>query len=86
MINLEIPKKLQQVQQMAHQLSATVFRPISRKYDRIEHCDTPEELKPVAQMMASRFFWFCRVGSFSSSTPSRTLGRAGRPGRPRSRT
>jgi acyl-CoA dehydrogenase len=53
MINLEIPKKLQQVQQMAHQLSATVFRPISRKYDRIEHCDTPEELKPVAQMMAS---------------------------------
>lgn len=53
MINLEIPKKLQQVQQMAHQLSATVFRPISRKYDRIEHCDTPEELKPVAQMMAA---------------------------------
>ena len=52
MINLEIPKKLQQVQQMAHQLSASVFRPISRKYDRIEHCDTPEELKPVAQMMA----------------------------------
>ena len=53
MINLEIPKKLQQVQQMAHQLSASVFRPISRKYDRIEHCDTPEELKPVAQMMAA---------------------------------
>ena len=52
MINLEIPQKLQQVQQMAHQLSASVFRPISRKYDRIEHCDTPEELKPVAQMMA----------------------------------
>jgi len=53
MINLEIPAKLQQVQQMAQQLAAGVFRPIARKYDAIEHCDTPEELKPVAQMMAA---------------------------------
>ena len=53
MINLELPKKLTTVQQMAHQLANSVFRPISRKYDKIEHCDTPEELKPVAQMMAA---------------------------------
>jgi len=53
MINLEIPAKLEQVQQMAQQLAAGVFRPIARKYDAIEHCDTPEELKPVAQMMAA---------------------------------
>lgn len=53
MINLELPKKLTQAQGMAHQLAATVFRPIARKYDRIEHCDTPNELKPVGQMLAS---------------------------------
>ena len=53
MINLELPKKLTQAQAMAHQLAATVFRPIARKYDTIEHCDTPEELKPVAQMIAA---------------------------------
>ena len=53
MINLELPQKLINIQKMSHQLASGVFRPISRKYDRIEHCDTPEELKPVAQMMAS---------------------------------
>lgn len=52
MINLELPQKMRNIQQMSHQLAASVFRPISRKYDRIEHCDTPEELKPVSQMMA----------------------------------
>ena len=53
MINLELPEKLKQTQQMAQQLASGVFRPISRKYDAIEHCETPEELKPVAQMMAA---------------------------------
>ncbi|MDX1695717.1 MAG: acyl-CoA dehydrogenase family protein [Ketobacteraceae bacterium] len=53
MINLELPKKLTQAQAMTHQLAATVFRPIARKYDRIEHCPTPEELKPVGQMLAA---------------------------------
>lgn len=52
MINLELPKKLLTVRQMTHQLAEGVFRPISRKYDRIEHCDSPEELKPVGQMAA----------------------------------
>ena len=53
MINFELPQKLLNIKQMSHQLSSTVFRPISRKYDQIEHCETPDELKPVAQMMAS---------------------------------
>ncbi|RLT97340.1 MAG: acyl-CoA dehydrogenase [Ketobacter sp.] len=51
MINLELPKKLQMAQQMSHQVAATVFRPIARKYDKIEHCDTPEELIPLGQMI-----------------------------------
>lgn len=51
MINLELPPKLQMAQQMSHQLASTVFRPIARKYDRIEHCDTPQELIPVGQML-----------------------------------
>ena len=53
MINLELPQKLTQVQQMAQQLASGVFRPISRKYDAIEHCDTPEELKMLGQMVKS---------------------------------
>lgn len=53
MINFELPKKLRMTQQLSQQLAASVFRPISRKYDKIEHCDTPEELKPVAQMIAA---------------------------------
>ena len=40
-------------QQMSHQLANSVFRPIARKYDKIEHCDTPEELIPVGQMLKS---------------------------------
>ena len=53
MINLELPQKLQMAQQMSHQLANSVFRPIARKYDKIEHCDTPEELIPVGQMLKS---------------------------------
>ena len=51
MINLELPQKLLTAQQMAHQLAKGAFRPIARKYDRIEHCPTPEELIPISQMM-----------------------------------
>lgn len=53
MINLELPKSLKNLQQMTHQLAEQGFRPISRKYDRIEHGDTPAELKPLAQMIAA---------------------------------
>ena len=53
MINLELPQKLLTIQQMSHQMAKSVFRPISRKYDRIEHCETPAELKPLAQMLSA---------------------------------
>ncbi|WP_101676132.1 acyl-CoA dehydrogenase family protein [Alloalcanivorax mobilis] len=53
MINLELPKALRNIQAMTHQLAEQGFRPISRKYDRIEHGDTPAELKPLAQMIAA---------------------------------
>ena len=43
MINLELPQKLQMAQQMSHQLANSVFRPIARKYDKIEHCDTGKQ-------------------------------------------
>ncbi|GEM_PF-7001586 len=53
MINFELPKSLRNLQNMTHQLAEQGFRPISRKYDRIEHGDTPAELKPLAQMIAA---------------------------------
>jgi len=43
-INLDIPKKLRFVAQQAHQVGANIFRPISRKYDRLEH-EEPKELR-----------------------------------------
>lgn len=51
MINLELPKKLLVAQKMAHQMAASVFRPIARKYDKLEHCPTPQELIPLGQML-----------------------------------
>ncbi len=53
MINLEIPRKLQQTQQMTHEMASGVFRPIARKYDKIEHCDTPPELVQLGMMLRS---------------------------------
>lgn len=53
MINLEIPKKLRQTQQMVHQVTSSVFRPIARKYDKIEHGPIPEELVQLGMMMQS---------------------------------
>ena len=53
MINLELPKKIKNAESMAHQMAASVFRPIARKYDTIEHCDTPKELIPMGQMLAA---------------------------------
>ncbi|MEE2730835.1 MAG: acyl-CoA dehydrogenase family protein [Pseudomonadota bacterium] len=69
MINLELPKKLQMAQQMSHQVAATVFRPIARKYDKIEHCDTPEELIPLGQMIKG-------MGGDGKKPDSQSEGRA----------
>jgi len=43
MINLELPKKLQDTADFTRQIAAGLFRPISRKYDRAEH-EYPKEL------------------------------------------
>lgn len=42
-MNLEIPSKFKNIQQMATMAAKTIFRPISRKYDLGEH-DYPKEL------------------------------------------
>src|ERR1700692_1232041 len=48
-INLELPKKLQAVIDMAHQGAAEMLRPISRKYDLAEHA-YPVELDTLADL------------------------------------
>lgn len=44
MINLEVPKKLKPLIAQAHQVALSAFRPISRKYDTLEH-EEPKELR-----------------------------------------
>jgi acyl-CoA dehydrogenase len=48
-INLEMPKKLQTVIDMAHEGAAEMLRPISRKYDLAEHA-YPVELDTLADL------------------------------------
>lgn len=50
MINLENPKKFRALVNQAHQVATSVFRPVSRKYDRSEH-DYPVELDMLASIM-----------------------------------
>lgn len=50
MINLEVPKKFKALVNQAHQVADSVFRPISRKYDKQEH-DRPVELDMLASIM-----------------------------------
>ena len=47
MINLETPKKFNQLISQAHQVAAEVLRPNSRKYDTLEH-EYPKELDMLA--------------------------------------
>jgi len=49
-MNLEIPKKLQNLTDGAYGLAKSVFRPISRKYDELEHT-YPKELDLLASML-----------------------------------
>jgi acyl-CoA dehydrogenase len=48
-INLEMPRKLEAVIEMAHQAAAEMLRPISRKYDLNEHA-YPVELDTLATL------------------------------------
>ena len=49
-MNIEIPKKLRPIINNAHQVALSVFRPISRKYDRAEH-EYPKELDMLASVL-----------------------------------
>ena len=48
-INLELPRKLNAVIDKAHQGAAEMLRPISRKYDLIEHA-YPVELETLESL------------------------------------
>ncbi len=50
MINLEIPKKLKPLVAQAHQVGKEMFRPISRKYDSLEHA-YPKELDMIGAIL-----------------------------------
>ena len=49
-MNIEIPKKIRPIINNAHQVALSVFRPISRKYDRAEH-EAPKELEMLAAVL-----------------------------------
>jgi len=49
-MNIEIPKKFRPIINNAHQVALSVFRPISRKYDRAEH-EYPKELDMLASVL-----------------------------------
>jgi acyl-CoA dehydrogenase len=50
MINLEVPKKFEQLVDQAHQAAEAFFRPNSRKYDLAEHT-YPKELDTLAALL-----------------------------------
>ena len=52
MINLEYPQSLKNMQRMGQMTAMGVFRPIARKYDKIEHCDSVPELEPLGKMIS----------------------------------
>jgi acyl-CoA dehydrogenase len=50
MINLEVPKKFEQLVDQAHMVATEIFRPNSRKYDLAEHT-YPKELDMLAAVI-----------------------------------
>lgn len=50
MIYLEVPRKFRPLVEQANQVASSLFRPISRKYDRAEH-ETPHELDVLASLL-----------------------------------
>ncbi|MBZ2188565.1 acyl-CoA dehydrogenase family protein [Alcanivorax sp. JB21] len=49
-MNFDLPKKIRPLVNNAHQVALSVFRPISRKYDRAEH-EYPKELDMLASVL-----------------------------------
>src|SRR5436305_13509387 len=50
MINLEVPRKFEQLVAQSHQVATEIFRSNSRKYDRAEH-EYPKELDMLAAVI-----------------------------------
>ena len=50
MINLEVPKKFEQLVTQAHMVATEIFRSNSRKYDLAEH-EYPKELDMLAAVI-----------------------------------
>jgi acyl-CoA dehydrogenase len=51
MINLELPKKLEDTRKLLRQFSRDGLRPISRKYDLAEQREMPEELYELSKLL-----------------------------------
>ncbi len=52
MINLELPKNIEDTRALLRQFSEQGLRPISRKYDELEQQEMPEELLALAELLA----------------------------------
>lgn len=51
MINLEIPKKIEETRALLRQFSLNGLRPLSRKYDLLEQKEMPEELYDLVKLL-----------------------------------
>ena len=70
-INLEVPKKFDQLIAQAHQAAAEVLRPNSRKYDTAEH-ERPKELDMLAALIDGMNEGGQMSGAGASGTGSRS--------------
>ncbi|MFQ3202014.1 MAG: acyl-CoA dehydrogenase [Zhongshania sp.] len=69
MINLELPKNLQDLDGLLHQFAEGGLRPISRKYDLLEQRELPEELVELGALL--------KVGSSSQAPADRDAPKEG---------
>jgi acyl-CoA dehydrogenase len=68
-INLELPKNLQDLDGLLHQFAEGGLRPISRKYDLLEQRELPEELVELGALL--------KVGSSSQAPAGRDAPKEG---------
>jgi acyl-CoA dehydrogenase len=78
-INLEVPKKFDQLISQAHQAAAEVLRPSSRRYDTAEH-ERPRELDMLAALIDGMREGGQMNGAGASGTGSRRDEASGRGG------
>ncbi len=50
MINLELPQRLTNSQSMMNSIASSIFRPVARKYDGLEHTEAPKELEMLGKL------------------------------------